>query len=547
MGAFFDRYKTGQTAPTSSGTSFVAQRYKQIQEEEEREKQKEKSRVTSGALASGQYVDPAMRTLQAAGRYAQEQRAKPQVQPGFVKSGLEGAQALRRGEIGVKDVAKELYPSTKKVTFKVLDELFPGAREAVGETFGMFGEAIAYGVDKEVRKQYALGNTDILPLVTNLRHRDNIRNTIAAGLNATIYGRIPALAQMTKAQRLTQGGLEGIGFAVADGIAEGTPAEEMVSKMTQYGVPSAVLALIAPQLIPLLTTEVKNVPKFIVDALRKPGAKAPPRGPTGRSIQVTRVGDEMAEVPFSNRYIPESDLPVIEAGPGAKSELPVIQTGFRETTDLGGGYRIVPEEAPTAPAGQAVPKTEPRTVEVPQEQLPVGTGAQKASTLEARMTGTLSKVSEGNLDEAGVLLYRQMNRQAQKTAAARFVADDPEGAMQVLLGNRPAPEGLLNQSIMLALSESAESMADRALAVRLGSLRATRYGQEISFLAEAQEGSVIGAISDIIEARVQRSLRGKPGGTKPQALIAKEGKEFKRALQDVQIKDANDIIKSMEC
>jgi hypothetical protein len=185
-------------------------------------------------------------------------------------------------------------------------------------------------------------------------------------------------------------------------------------------------------------------------------------------------------------------------------------------------------------------------VEVPQEQLPVGEGAQKASTLEARMTGTLNRVSEANLDEAATATYRVMNRADQKAAAAKFVADDPEGAMDVLLGNRPPPTGLLNESILLALSESAESAADRALAVRLASLRATRYGQEIAFLAEAQEGSVIATITDVIKARTERALRGK-GPTTSKQLVAKEGETFKRALRDTQIKDVNKIIQSIEC
>src|ERR1017187_4522029 len=108
---------------------------------------------------------------------------------------------------------------------------------------------------------------------------------------------------------------------------------------------------------------------------------------------------------------------------------------------------VTPTETKTAE-----PTVEPATVKVSRAQLPVGEGAIKTSGLEARMKASLDNLSEG--DKANISNYKEMNNANQLKAAADYVRANPDEAMEVLKGNKPAPKGLLMNAIYLALQES---------------------------------------------------------------------------------------------
>ena len=138
---------------------------------------------------------------------------------------------------------------------------------------------------------------------------------------------------------------------------------------------------------------------------------------------------------------------------------------------------------------------------VPATQLPVGEGAEKVSRLEARMKGLLGKVAPE--ERAGLSTYSQMNKPEQITKAAQFVTDNPKEAMKILEGKKAPPEGLLNNSIALAMQEKAVADGDADLARKLASLRSTRAGQEISILTEANKNNPVRHIDDLIQRRIE--------------------------------------------
>ena len=92
----------------------------------------------------------------------------------------------------------------------------------------------------------------------------------------------------------------------------------------------------------------------------------------------------------------------------------------------------------------------------------------------------MSQKLEGLSDEIKETpTYKQMNKAEQLTKDAELVVKDPKSAMDMLKGKTPLPEGHTHTGIGLALEQ--EAKINPKLATDLTSLRATRYGQELSF------------------------------------------------------------------
>ena len=160
------------------------------------------------------------------------------------------------------------------------------------------------------------------------------------------------------------------------------------------------------------------------------------------------------------------------------------------------------------------PKPKGKYVEVPREQLPVKPiegmdfeMEKRVSGLEARMKG----IFETNVEKAKVeaeargldiSVYDKMNKAEQLRMAAKFVERTPQfEVLDVLKGEKPAPKGLLNNAIMLALEEKSLRDKNVDLAIKLASLRSTRMGQEISILTEVGGLSPVSGMDVIIRAR----------------------------------------------
>ena len=171
------------------------------------------------------------------------------------------------------------------------------------------------------------------------------------------------------------------------------------------------------------------------------------------------------------------------------------------------------------------PKAEPKTVEVLQSQTPVGTGQEKVSRLEARMTGNLGKLTPEQIDEIGLSTYNQMNKAEQIKGAAEYVTANPNDVIKILSGEMEPPKGLLRNSIYVAAENAAHD--DAGLARKLASLQSTRLGQELSILSEAMEDSPVKAMRDVSDARIQAVERRLKSGSvsKTRNEITKKAKE----------------------
>lgn len=195
-------------------------------------------------------------------------------------------------------------------------------------------------------------------------------------------------------------------------------------------------------------------------------------------------------------YTPPESLPVIKAGPAAKSDLPTIQTAVPKSTKLGDlTVEPIKETAPeTLVAQKALPKTAVKPIEeaVTSRELPTvketakpevaaeiksekevptppesepetGIGRSKlgkdveASAIEAKLT----KGFEGTAE------FDKINHADQAAKAADFINTDFEKARAVIRGEEPLPEGLKGTSLAAGMDEYIGKNPDGELANEL--------------------------------------------------------------------------------
>jgi hypothetical protein len=223
---------------------------------------------------------------------------------------------------------------------------------------------------------------------------------------------------------------------------------------------------------------------------------------------------------------------------------------------------IIPQEAQLLPreeTKEVITETKPtkKYIEVPRGQLPVKTGGEKAvSSLEARMKGIFERqnvkkveaeAKERNLD---ISFYEKMSKPEVLNAAAKFVAKTSQAkVLEILEGKAETPKGLLNNAIMLALEE--KSLRDKNIdtAIKLASLRSTRYGQELSILTEVAELSPISAMDSIIRARrdvAEKKMKvGENIRTKKSEKVNEMKKEQTKA--DLKMEEVEKLLNSIVC
>ena len=151
-----------------------------------------------------------------------------------------------------------------------------------------------------------------------------------------------------------------------------------------------------------------------------------------------------------------------------------------------------------------------KEIDVPREQIPVGEGKIRVSKLEARTKGVLGKATQEQIDTLGLSTYNQLNKEENIKKASEYVINHPKDALKVLKGEIDAPQGVLKNSIFVAMANLAKGNTEIARAV--ASIGATRLGQEISILTEIDKNSPVKAMTDIIKVReavVTKKLRGK--------------------------------------
>lgn len=478
----------------------------------------------------------------------QEETETPKA--GFLSKSLESVKAAGRGEIKFKDFIEQVPKTATRQAVNVANVIAPAISNFVKTTGSIFGEGIAYAIDKNVREQYKAGHLEVLPTITEMTPAKLAKYTVAAGLETAIFRSFPEAVKMKLAQRGGVGALQGLGFAVSTGLAQDKTPEDIVKDLPFYGVSGATLGVVFPYLLPLLNKEIKLFPKELKETVSKIETKIE----ESKKINPVSIGTNSTAVPISTPntryqsylrsqgyepYIPDNQLPSIEMGtvPKKKDILPTIQIGEKDVTiDLPPPpgtklEKIKPKQvAPTrqTTVEKQIPKSteiEPvkkketfqgeeftteeiipvkRVTKVPASQLPVGEGKTKVSRLEQRVQKTLADINETKLSSEKLATYQTMNKREQIIKDTKFVEDNVDDSWKILRGEKDIPQGNTYNGIALAMSKKAELEGDSALAIRLASLRATRSGQEISLLSEVEPDNVVSVIDDIIKARTQR-------------------------------------------
>jgi len=497
-------------------------------------------------------------------------------------------------EVSFNEFIKQVPKTATRQAITVADTIIPAITNFVDITGSIFGEGLAYAFDKNVREQYAAGNLDVLPTITETTIPKLAKYTVAAGIETAIFRSLPGVAKMKLAPMAGVGALEGVGFAISEGMARDLTPEEIIKNMPLYGVTGAGAAVLSPYLLPLLKSEIKFMPKQfknIIEGLNEE--------PATRQLGVGSLAREATPIPISTKntryqewlrnngyepYTPTKDLPVIDAGAGrvartADDDLPTIQfddaSGVRDLPPPV-GTRLVPDEpapapaaelpaprreaptpTPVAPTPTPTPVAQPQAaVAVPSRNLPVGDGVTRNSRLEERIVKSNADPAIGkHLEGERLATYQQVTKADQTKRAAKFVEDRYEDALAVVRGQMEAPDGLLDNAVALALAKQAELTGDAALAIRLASLRSTRAGQEISMLTEADPLSVVASIESIIKARQGKMARAKGGGTQKNSAASanKAAAETKKDVTDrvmaaeMKIEDAEKLLNDILC
>ncbi|MCR4307108.1 MAG: hypothetical protein NUV80_00950 [Candidatus Berkelbacteria bacterium] len=431
-------------------------------------------------------------------------------------------------KVSVGDVVKEVPTATKKVVGGLINTFVPSIKNFFVKTGSIFGEGLAYAIDPLVREQYKAGNLNILPTITKETPVSVAKSTIAAGIEVAIYRSFPNIVKLNLAARGGAGALQGLGFAVAEGLATDKSPEDIVKSLPAYGVFGGIVGAITPYLMPLLKAEVKALPKEIKSVFK------------GLQKEIGEIIPKKPGVVTPEALVPETTpKPItLETAPAPEPTIPTGKepAGLLETPKA---PELLPERAPIISGGE-------RITRVPREQLPVGEGETAVSRLEARIKGKLDEVPLKKADDAGITTYQQMNKTEQISKAVEYVQKSPEEAISVLKGEKPAPAGLLHNSIAIALEEKAATTADANLAIKLASLRSTRAGQEISILTEADPTNPISAINEIIKARAGKALRQVKDVAKETTRVTSEAKQVLK-VSELKVFEAEKILAEITC
>lgn len=184
-----------------------------------------------------------------------------------------------------------------------------------------------------------------------------------------------------------------------------------------------------------------------------------------------------------------------------------------------------------------------RKVQVPSKELPVGSGKEKVSRLEARVKGVLNKATQEDIDSLGLSKYRQMNEEDQITMAANYVKENPEEALRVAMGEQDPPKGLLQNSVYVALVEAGREDTD--LATKVATLRATRAGQEIDILKKIMADNPVVIMQEVVNARIEAYEDKKR--VKVSEVIKNDKKSINENIKKPDKYDWNTFIESIKC
>lgn len=209
------------------------------------------------------------------------------------------------------------------------------------------------------------------------------------------------------------------------------------------------------------------------------------------------------------------------------------------------GNVLTPE---TQPAGEQLPAEPPKgkVAEVPSEGETKVRGLAKGveeKAIENKLTQSFSDLPE----------YQTVNMKEQASKAQELLTKDPEMARRVAMGEELPPEGVLPESVFVAIENKAIKEGDVAtlkdLATSSGlTSEATTMGQRIRTLAERDPESPVTAINEVNKARkesAQKRLKTKDTNKSHKEEVAKIKDEIKKVSPTKET--WADFIRSIQC
>lgn len=359
----------------------------------------------------------------------------------FFERTAASAAALRNGTITFKDVLSEIPGEAKRQTKGVASFIAPGLTKFFETSGSIIGEGMAYAFDKNVREQYQAGNLDILPTITDTTIPKMAKYTIAAGIETAIFRSFPNVVKMKLPARFGVGALEGVGFAITEGMANDETPEEIIKKMPLYGVPGGVLGVISPYLLPLLKSELRYLPREFNVLIKNLNEQLRPTPP--RVITPYSTTPDVVSIPISTPnsryqaylrsqgyepYIPEEKMPVIEYGEPA----PPRETGLPT---------VRPDEVPPRvyDANEEYSRSQGYEPYVPDDQLPVIRPGEATPKQSYVSDGALEYIPESQMTQR-TATNRVTNRVGNASVRREVIPAEPAQKVEVRVISETAPE-----------------------------------------------------------------------------------------------------------
>jgi|TARA_R100001530_G_scaffold1410_1_gene2539 hypothetical protein len=228
--------------------------------------------------------------------------------------------------------------------------------------------------------------------------------------------------------------------------------------------------------------------------------------------------------------------------------------GGAESEVLIRGSVVKPTPTPT----QAEVKPKKQVVTVPRSQLPIKDAKAKkgVSRLEARIKGivNLDNVEKAKIEaeEKGldITIFDKISKPDQIRKASEYVhgASDQD-IIDIIKGDKEPPRGILGNSVLIAAIEKAKLDKNTGLAAKIGSLKATRLGQEIGILSEIDKLDAVSAIETIVRARAERVKKSLKGGESIRTQTASTKTSIDKAEKAGRLKiaEAKKILNEIVC
>jgi hypothetical protein len=416
------------------------------------------------------------------------------------------------------DVAREVPGAVMKhVGYgKSLVETFvPAITEGFKTAGGIFGEGIAYATSPTVRQAYEAGNLDVLPRISETRQLDVFKKTIAVGIELAVYKHIPKAIKGTRGERAGIGAIQGLGFAISEGLAKDYSAEEIMKNAAFYSPAGGLIGLYSPYLIPILRTEMRAIPTATRESFRRLWNE----GAEGIPQKAQDLLPKRADIPEPEPFTPGEIAAQMSTQP----------------------VRAV--DTPTAP------RTVPRAVAEGGEQ-GVSRHYEKVKQELGALPEDVATYTKRNLDDVA------------KRSTAFVEQADPKEAFRIAMGMVDTPPGQDRLGINVALTAALEAAGQKETA-RMLARRASTEFSDIGSALNIAKLDIGSAGSRRIEAAVTiqrleeigRKLPSNLGETTPpakraQQLIKREAKEGAKEVTTsirTAYKSADELIRALTC